>query len=62
MKRLLCPLLLLPCCSFLQAQFSTRLNSGWEFLRQDLGGIWEAVRPVVKGNPESVLAQWHGIR
>ena len=54
MKRLLCLLLLLPCCAFLQAQVSTRLNSGWEFLRQDLGGIWEAVRPVVKGNPESV--------
>jgi len=36
------------------AQTSVRLNSGWEFLKQDLGGIWEAVRPVGKGNPESV--------
>jgi beta-galactosidase len=36
------------------AQQSTRLIKGWEFLKQDLGGIWEAVRPVVKGNPESV--------
>ncbi|WP_276483346.1 glycoside hydrolase family 2 protein [Paraflavitalea pollutisoli] len=36
------------------AQVSTRLLSGWEYLRQDLGGIWEAVRPVGKGNPESV--------
>ena len=36
------------------AQRSTRLISGWEFVRQDLGGIWEAVRPVVAGNPESV--------
>ncbi|WP_239691528.1 glycoside hydrolase family 2 TIM barrel-domain containing protein [Hymenobacter lapidarius] len=36
------------------AQKSTRLNSGWEFVRQDLGGVWEAVRPVGAGNPESV--------
>ena len=36
------------------AQQSTRLNTGWEFVRQDLGGAWEAVRPVVAGNPESV--------
>ncbi|HEY0176449.1 MAG TPA: glycoside hydrolase family 2 TIM barrel-domain containing protein, partial [Pedobacter sp.] len=36
------------------AQQKTRLNSNWEFLKQDLGGIWEAVRPVVAGNPESV--------
>jgi beta-galactosidase len=35
------------------AQQITRLNSNWEFLRQDLGGIWEAVRPVTTGNPES---------
>ncbi len=36
------------------AQQSTRLNDGWQFLKQDLGGIWEAVRPVKDGNPESV--------
>jgi len=36
------------------SQVTTRLNNSWEFLRQDLGGSWEAVRPVVKGNPESV--------
>lgn len=36
------------------AQQKTRLNNNWEFLKQDLGGIWEAVRPVIKGNPESV--------
>ena len=36
------------------AQQSTRLISGWEFLRQDLGGVWEAVRPVAKGDPGSV--------
>ena len=36
------------------AQQSVRLNSGWQFLKQDLGGVWEAVRPVKEGNPESV--------
>lgn len=36
------------------AQQSVRLNSGWEFLKGDLGGIWEAIRPVPKGAPESV--------
>lgn len=30
------------------------LDSNWEFIRQDLGGPWEAVRPVKEGNPESV--------
>jgi beta-galactosidase len=38
----------------LQAQQKVRLNNNWEFLKQDLGGIWEAVRPVPKGAPESV--------
>lgn len=36
------------------ARQHTRLNNNWEFVKQDLGGIWEAVRPVGKGNPESV--------
>ncbi len=36
------------------AQQKSRLINNWEFLKQDLGGIWEAVRPVTKGNPESV--------
>lgn len=36
------------------AQQSVRLNNNWEFLKQDLGGIWEAVRPVGVGNPEAV--------
>ena len=37
-----------------QAANSSRLNDNWKFLRSDLGGIWEAVRPVKEGNPESV--------
>lgn len=28
-----------------RAQQQTRLNTGWEFVRQVLGGVWEAVRP-----------------
>jgi beta-galactosidase len=42
------------CVQSLQAQQKTRLNTGWEFLRQDVGGIWEVVRPVKEGNPEMV--------
>lgn len=41
-------------CLNVKAQEVRRLSHGWEFLRQDLGGVWEAVRPVGKGNPESV--------
>ncbi|WP_315985163.1 glycoside hydrolase family 2 TIM barrel-domain containing protein [Hymenobacter sp. BT188] len=36
------------------AQQSTRLTDNWEFVKQDLGGVWEAVRLVGAGNPESV--------
>lgn len=42
---------------FSQINYSekTRLNDGWEFLRQDLGSIWEAVRiPAGKDSPETV--------
>src|SRR5690606_29640628 len=38
----------------LQAQESKRIDQEWDFLKSDLGGIWEAVRPVSAGNPESV--------
>ena len=38
----------------LQAEVSQRLNEHWEFLRQDLGGVWEAVRPLTKTGPENV--------
>ena len=36
------------------AQQKIRLINNWQFLRQDIGGIWEAVRPLKPGNPESV--------
>lgn len=48
-------LIILLFISFLaNAQRSVRLNNNWEFLKHDLGGIWEAVRPVGVGNPEAV--------
>jgi beta-galactosidase len=40
--------------SYAQTENVVRLNDHWKFLRSDLGGIWEAVRPVKAGNPESV--------
>ncbi|HEY9048250.1 MAG TPA: glycoside hydrolase family 2 TIM barrel-domain containing protein [Ohtaekwangia sp.] len=33
---------------------SIRLTDRWEFYKGDLGGIWEAMRPVGEGAPESV--------
>ncbi len=56
-KRTLWLLIIALCISnFLVAQTNTkvRLNDNWKFLRSDLGGVWEAVRPVKEGNPESV--------
>lgn len=45
---------LLPVISFSQTT-TVRLNDNWQFLKSDLGGIWEAVRPILKpGNPECV--------
>ncbi|MES2279290.1 MAG: glycoside hydrolase family 2 TIM barrel-domain containing protein [Bacteroidota bacterium] len=55
MKKTTITLLLLAACAhFGIAQQKTRLINNWEFVRQDLGGVWEAVRPVVAGNPESL--------
>lgn len=48
---LLCGVL---CCQLMIAQQRKRLNDNWEFIRQDLGGTWELVRPVKPGNPEAV--------
>lgn len=31
-----------------------RLSENWKFMKGDLGGIWEAVRPAKLGDPESV--------
>ena len=45
---------LLICSQFIFAQKKQRLVHNWEYLKGDLGGVWEAVRPVKEGNPESV--------
>ncbi|NIG56889.1 glycoside hydrolase family 2 protein [Chitinophaga sp. Cy-1792] len=42
------------CCQSLSAQQSLRINNQWDFLKSDLGGVWEAVRPAAEGSPESV--------
>lgn len=36
------------------AQQSTRLTQNWEYLKGDLGGVWEAVRESKPGSSESV--------
>lgn len=59
MKRFLCNLcVLVICCSSLAAkvpsQYKIRLTDNWEYLRGDLGGIWEAVRPAEPGSSETV--------
>ncbi|WP_020533149.1 glycoside hydrolase family 2 TIM barrel-domain containing protein [Flexithrix dorotheae] len=51
--------IILFCCALLathqiSAQHEQRLNKNWEFLKSDLGGIWEAIRPVKAGRPETV--------
>lgn len=38
-----------------------RIASGWQFLRQDMGSIWEVFRPVQAGKPESVPL-WEEVR
>ena len=50
-------ILTLGLCFLMNIQAQTnkmRLNDGWKFLKGDLGGVWEAVRPVKEGSPESV--------
>lgn len=42
------------CIPAAKGQQSSYIDQQWEFLKSDLGGIWEAVRPVAKGDPESV--------
>jgi beta-galactosidase len=44
-----------PLLAFSQINYSpkTRLNEAWEFVRFDLGSVWEAVRPAAKGAPET---------
>jgi beta-galactosidase len=46
--------------AFAQSVNTIILNDNWQFLKSDLGGIWEAVRPVQDGNPEG-LPFWENI-
>ncbi|NLJ01697.1 MAG: glycoside hydrolase family 2 protein [Bacteroidales bacterium] len=36
------------------SQYKTRLEGGWQFLKSDLGSVWEAFRPANSGSPETV--------
>ncbi|MBD1427465.1 alginate lyase family protein [Sphingobacterium arenae] len=42
------------------AQEKHRLSHGWEFVRGDLGDIWEGVRPAPNGAPET-LPIWENV-
>jgi beta-galactosidase len=48
--------MLITWCDNTRAQQTQRLNNNWEFIRQDLGGVWEAIRPVSPGKPEAYPA------
>lgn len=37
-----------------------RLNEGWEFVRQEMGSVWEVMRPVRAGQPE-VVPLWTAV-
>lgn len=55
MKRLLLLIITLILLPFLlSAQNSIRSTHRWEFLKVDLGGVWEAVQTVKPGVPESL--------
>lgn len=54
MRNLLLTLLTIGVLQSARAQQQTRLTQPWEFIREDLGSVWEAVRPVTDGSPESV--------
>lgn len=54
MKRFQLLLLLFVSAISVCAQQRVRLNDNWQFIRQDLGGIWESVRGVEPGSPEGV--------
>lgn len=50
---ILCITLICTCYSAV-AQKEIILQDDWEFLKGDLGGIWEAIRPASPGSPEAV--------
>lgn len=58
MRNILFSCLFLFCCFSMAGKVPSkqkiRLTENWEYLKGDLGGIWEAVRPASPGNPETV--------
>ncbi|MBB4621055.1 glycoside hydrolase family 2 TIM barrel-domain containing protein [Parabacteroides faecis] len=58
MRNILYTCLFLFCCFSMTGKVPSkqkiRLTENWEYLKGDLGGIWEAVRPASPGNPETV--------
>lgn len=58
MKRILISAMLLTAvlhaAALIPTQQRQRLATGWQFLRGDLGNVWEAVRQANAGKPESV--------
>lgn len=55
-KTILLLLFVLPFAAWSQINYleKTRLTDDWEFLKGDLGSVWEAVRPANPGSPETV--------
>lgn len=47
-------LLILPLNATIPTQQRIRLTDSWEYLKGDLGSIWEAVRPAAPGSSEAV--------
>lgn len=58
MRNILYTCLFLFCCMAMAGKVPSkqkiRLTENWEYLKGDLGGIWEAVRPASPGSPETV--------
>ncbi|RZK76767.1 MAG: hypothetical protein EOO85_10500 [Pedobacter sp.] len=52
-KYLLSAIVLLIGANLLSAQTTERLIKNWEYVKGDLGGVWESIRPVKEGNPEA---------
>lgn len=53
-KNIISLTILLFVCNLLNAQQSQRLIKNWEFVKNDLGSPWEAVRPSDRGGSSSV--------
>ncbi|HEY4206333.1 MAG TPA: glycoside hydrolase family 2 TIM barrel-domain containing protein, partial [Puia sp.] len=60
--RLFCLTILYCICTRASAQTSICLSDHWEFLRQDLGGPWEAVRPVTKKDDPGIVPLWQPVQ